>query len=66
MGSARKSHFTVTQLKRLDEAIHFAEKHEQRVWGSGSEHEAIRAEIERLEGLRCELLIVMSAEKIAF
>jgi hypothetical protein len=39
--------------KRLDDALHFARKHEQRVWGSG-EHESARAEVERLEALKAQ------------
>jgi len=38
-------------LKRIEDALHFARKHEQRVWGSGDEHEKARAEVERLEAL---------------
>lgn len=39
--------------KQLDDALHFARKHEQRVWGSG-EHEVARAEVERLEALKAQ------------
>jgi hypothetical protein len=35
----------------IEEALHFARKHEQRVWGSGDEHEKAHAEVERLEKL---------------
>lgn len=35
-------------IRQLDNALHFAIKREQRVWGSG-EHEKARAEVERLE-----------------
>lgn len=41
-------------LKRTEDALHFAKKHEQRVWGSGSEHEKARAEVERLEAILAE------------
>jgi hypothetical protein len=34
-------------LRQLEDSLHFAKKHEQKVWGSG-EHEAARAEVERL------------------
>lgn len=37
--------------RALDDALHFARTHEQRVWGSG-EHEAARADLERLEALK--------------
>ena len=33
---------------QLEDSLHWARKKEQRVWGSG-EHEAARAEVERLE-----------------
>ena len=36
---------------RLEDALHFAKKHEQRVWGSGTDHEKASAEVERLESL---------------
>ena len=39
---------------KLEDTLHFARKHEQRVWGSGSEHEKARAEVERLEILLSE------------
>ena len=39
-----------SRLAELEDALHFARKYEQRVWGSG-EHEAARAEVERLETL---------------
>ncbi len=39
------------QLQKLEDALHFARKREQRVWGSGDEHEQVRAEVERLEAL---------------
>lgn len=45
------SEFTVTQRRRAEDALHFAQKHEQRVWGSGGEHEKARAEVERLEAI---------------
>lgn len=38
-------------LLQLEDALHFARKHEQRMWGSGAEHEKARAEVERLESL---------------
>lgn len=41
-------------LKQTEDALHFAKKHEQRVWGSGDEHEKARAEVERLEALLAE------------
>jgi len=34
--------------ERATNALHFAIKHEQRVWGSGDEHEQARKEVERL------------------
>ena len=46
-----RSGFTVTQRGRAEDALHFARKHEQRVWGSGSDHEKARAEVERLEAV---------------
>ena len=45
-----RSGFTVTQRGRAEDALHFARKHEQRVWGSG-DHEKARAEVERLEAV---------------
>lgn len=45
------SGFTVTQRHRVEDALHFARKHEQRVWGSGSDHEKAHAEVERLEAI---------------
>ena len=38
-------------LTRLEDALHFARKREQKVWGSGAEHEIARAEVEALEKL---------------
>lgn len=38
-------------MEKLRLMLHYARKKEQRVWGSGSEHEAARAEVERLEAL---------------
>lgn len=35
----------------LENALHFARKREQRVWGSGSEHEEARTEVKFLEAL---------------
>ena len=46
-----RSGFTVTQRGRAEDALHFARKHEQRVWGSGGDHEKARAEVERLEAV---------------
>ncbi len=43
------SSFMVTQRSKAEDALHFARKREQRVWGSGGEHEKARAEVERLE-----------------
>jgi len=45
----------MTDRKKLEDAIHAARKLEQRVWGSGSEHEKARAEVERLEALLAAL-----------
>jgi hypothetical protein len=45
------SGFTVTQRRRVEDALHFAKKREQRVWGSGSEHEKAHAEVEWLEAI---------------
>ena len=39
-----------TQRGKAEDALHFARKHEQRVWWSG-EHEKARAEVERLEAI---------------
>jgi hypothetical protein len=38
----------ITKQSILEDQLHFAKKKEQRVWGSG-EHEAARAEVERIE-----------------
>ena len=46
-----RSEFTVTQRSRAEDALHFAHKHEQRVWGNGSDHEKAHAEVERLEAI---------------
>lgn len=50
MTAFERSEFTVTQRNRAEDALHFAKKHEQRVWGSG-EHEKARVEVERLEAI---------------
>lgn len=46
-----RSEFTVTQRHRAEDALHFAKKHEQRVWGSGSDYEKAHAEVARLEAI---------------
>jgi hypothetical protein len=51
MNTDTQSGFTVTQRRRVEDALHFARKHEQRVWGSGNDHEKARAEVERLEAI---------------
>jgi len=45
------SEFTVTQRCRAENAMHIARKHEQRVWGSGGDHEKARAEVKRLKSI---------------
>lgn len=40
-----------TDATRLEDALHYARKKEQRVWGSGGPHEEARAEVERLDKL---------------
>jgi hypothetical protein len=49
------SYLKKTELDKLREQLHFAKKNEQKVWGSGSEHEKARAEVERLEDLILEM-----------
>jgi hypothetical protein len=46
-----RSGYTVTQRKMVEDSLHYAIKREQRVWGSGSDHEKARAEVERLEAI---------------
>jgi hypothetical protein len=46
-----KSEFGVTQYGKAKDALHFARKNEQKVWGSGSEHETATAEVTRLEAV---------------
>jgi len=36
---------------KLEDALHFAKKHEQRVWGGGSDHKKAHEEVQRLETL---------------
>jgi hypothetical protein len=48
--NSQPSNNGTTRVVNLEDALHFARKHEQKVWGSG-EHEAARAEVERLEQL---------------
>ncbi len=50
---------------RTEDALHFARKHEQRVWGSGSEHEKARAEVERLEARLEEIATSLAMWKIS-
>jgi hypothetical protein len=38
-----------TKVDQIRDLLHYALKKEQRVWGSGSEHEAARAEVLRIE-----------------
>ena len=45
------SGYTVTQRRRVEDALHCALRKEQRVWGSGSEHEEARAKVEFLEAV---------------
>lgn len=45
------SGFQPSTQPEVEEALHFARKREQLVWGSGDEHEKARAEVERLEKL---------------
>jgi hypothetical protein len=47
------NHSTMHYIDRIraENALHFARKHEQRVWGSGGDHEKARAEVERLEAI---------------
>lgn len=52
---SRLSIYNIVNAKCVDDALHFARKHEQRVWGSG-EHEKARAEVLRLEDLRTQWL----------
>jgi hypothetical protein len=47
----KESTLTETQRRKGEDALHFARKHEGRVWGSGGDHEKARAEVERLEVL---------------
>ena len=47
---------------RLRDALHFAKKKEQRVWGSG-EHEAARADVERLERMLTRVVEETSLKK---
>ncbi len=51
--------------ERTEDALHFARKHEQRVWGSGSEHEKARAEVERLEARLEEIATSLAMWKIS-
>lgn len=43
--------FQPSTQPEVEEALHFARKREQLVWGSGDEHEKAHAEVERLEKL---------------
>jgi archaellum component FlaC len=50
----------ITQLENL---LLYARKHEQKVWGSGGDHEKARSEIERLEKRITELKRLVSGSK---
>jgi hypothetical protein len=43
--------------EKVEDALHAARKKEQRVWGSGADHEKARAEVERLEAILESFLI---------
>jgi hypothetical protein len=47
----KESTLTETERRKDEDALHFARKHEGRVWGSGDDHEKARAEVKRLEVL---------------
>lgn len=50
LGTIKPIPMSITEKsRRISNALHFALKHEQRVWGSGGDHEKAHAKVVQLE-----------------